>query len=139
MKGLLGISLIIGMKELKYSRQREALLECIKMRHDHPTADTLFHALRVEDPKISLGTVYRNLNLLTELGFIRKISCGDGIERYDYKMGEHYHFVCRECGKVIDVSPKQIVGIEEGVHEEEIGMIENHSLIFYGKCKTCYK
>ena len=61
------------MGELKYSRQREAILEALILRHDHPTADTLYRALREDLPHISLGTVYRNLNLLTELGKIRKI------------------------------------------------------------------
>ena len=71
------------MRELKYSKQREAIVECLKNRCDHPSADLVFQSLRKDNPKISLGTVYRNLNLLTEMGVILKISCGDGIERYD--------------------------------------------------------
>lgn len=130
------------MKDLKYSRQRESILECLKNRHDHPTADVLFQSLRKTDPKISLGTVYRNLNLLIELGKIRKISCGDGSERYDYELGEHYHFICRSCGKIIDIETDDITSIDEQklnqeVLNDEIGVIENHSLMFYGKCKDC--
>ena len=71
------------MKDLKYSRQREAILDNLKSRVDHPTADMLFQSLRKDDPKISLGTVYRNLGLLAELGRINKISAQNGIERYD--------------------------------------------------------
>ena len=56
------------MRELKYSKQREAIVECLKNRCDHPSADLVFQSLRKDNPKISLGTVYRNLNLLTEMG-----------------------------------------------------------------------
>ena len=91
------------MGELKYSRQREALLRELRSRKDHPTADTLYQELRKEYPHISLGTVYRNLALLCELGEIKKIPCGDGSERYDGFVDPHNHFVCSKCGKVIDL------------------------------------
>lgn len=125
------------MKELKYSRQREAVLECLRKRCDHPTADALFQALRKENPKISLGTVYRNLGLLTELGKIKRISCGDGIERYDYITEEHDHFVCRECGKIIDLEESALPDLKENSLNPDIGSVESHSLIFYGCCKQC--
>lgn len=125
------------MKEIKYSRQREAILNCLKERHDHPTADAIYHTIRTTDSKISLGTVYRNLGLLTELGLVRKISCGDGIERYDYKTHEHYHFVCTDCGAVIDVEPDMMAPIQNTVRHPDIGDIKAHSLIYYGTCKSC--
>ena len=71
------------MKTLKYSRQRESIKTCLMNRHDHPTADTLYMSIREEYPNISLGTVYRNLNLLVELGEVRKLSCGEGADRFD--------------------------------------------------------
>ena len=71
------------MKALKYSRQRESIKACLMNRHDHPTADALYASIREEFPNISLGTVYRNLNLLAETGEIRKLTCGDGaVHRY---------------------------------------------------------
>ena len=63
------------MKALKYSRQRESIKACLMNRHDHPTADALYASIREEFPNISLGTVYRNLNLLVETGEIRKLTC----------------------------------------------------------------
>lgn len=66
------------MKTLKYSRQRESIKACLMNRHDHPTADVLYLSIRNEFPNISLGTVYRNLNLLVDLGEIQKLSCGKG-------------------------------------------------------------
>ena len=72
------------MKTLKYSRQRESIKACLMGRKDHPTADALYTSIREQFPNISLGTVYRNLNLLVELGEIRKLSCGDGTDHFDY-------------------------------------------------------
>ena len=91
------------MKTLKYSRQRESIKACLMNRKDHPTADALYTSIREEFPNISLGTVYRNLNLLVELGEIQKFSCVDGTDHFDYITSPHYHFVCRHCGKIIDI------------------------------------
>lgn len=66
------------MAVLKYSRQREVIKEYLMSTKEHPTADTVYMHIREQSPNISLGTVYRNLNLLTELGEIKKITCGDG-------------------------------------------------------------
>ncbi|WP_298037479.1 transcriptional repressor [uncultured Campylobacter sp.] len=124
------------MRELKYSKQREAIVECLKNRCDHPSADLVFQSLRKDNPKISLGTVYRNLNLLTEMGVILKISCGDGIERYDYNTHEHYHFVCKNCGNVADLEPKES-WVDNTLVDESVGVADSHSLIFYGICTEC--
>ena len=75
------------MKQLKYSRQRESIKACLMARHDHPTADAIYASIREEFPNISLGTVYRNLNLLVELGEIRKLRCGDGADHFDQPAG----------------------------------------------------
>ena len=127
------------MKDLKYSRQREAILDNLKSRVDHPTADMLFQSLRKDDPKISLGTVYRNLGLLAELGRINKISGQNGIERYDYNTTEHYHFSCKACSKLIDFPADIVKDLNDKAMHSDIGMVENHSLIFYGYCKECYQ
>ena len=126
------------MGELKYSRQREALLRELRSRKDHPTADTLYQELRKEYPRISLGTVYRNLALLCELGEIKKIPCGDGSERYDGFVDPHNHFVCSECGKVIDLT-EQTPECETKVKNKDIGCVNSYSLIYYGLCKECLK
>ena len=125
------------MGELKYSRQREAILEALILRHDHPTADTLYRALREDLPHISLGTVYRNLNLLTELGKIRKIRSDSGIEHYDAETHEHYHLVCRSCGKVLDLPMEAIRDLDRLAEQGGVGTVEGHALVFYGRCAEC--
>ena len=68
---------------MKNSRQRNAILECVMRHHDHPTADIIYQELRESFPNISLGTVYRNLSLLTSLGKIMKITCENHADRFD--------------------------------------------------------
>lgn len=88
---------------IKYSRQRESIKKFLATRRDHPTAKTIYENIRNVFPNISLGTVYRNLTLLVEIGEIQKISTGTGPDRFDYNPMPHYHFVCLGCGEVSDL------------------------------------
>ena len=72
-------------------------------RKDHPTADVVYHSLRADFPNISLGTVYRNLTLLADLGEIARLRLGDGVDHFDADTSRHYHFICSECGSVLDL------------------------------------
>lgn len=127
------------MKTLKYSRQRESIKNSLMSRHDHPTADTLYMSIREEFPNISLGTVYRNLNLLVELGEIRKLSCGEGADRFDADTNPHYHFVCSHCGEVIDLPMETLEAMNEAAQTYCHGQIESHITYFYGTCEHCLK
>lgn len=127
------------MKALKYSRQRESIKNCLMNRHDHPTADTLYLNIREEFPSISLGTVYRNLNLLVELGEVRKLSCGEGADRFDADTTPHYHFICRDCGEVYDLPMKTVDTINKAAQGYCDGRIDNHITYFYGTCNKCLK
>lgn len=88
---------------LKYSRQRESIKNFLVTRYDHPTAETVYMEIRKEFPNISLGTVYRNLSLLSEIGEIQKISSENGPDRFDGNPAPHYHFFCTECNSVLDL------------------------------------
>lgn len=125
------------MKTLKYSRQRESIKESLMSRHDHPTADTLYASIREEYPNISLGTVYRNLNLLVELGEIRKLTCGDGKDHFDADTSPHYHFVCRTCGSVLDLPMDPCSELNQQAQACTDGRIESHAVYFYGECGDC--
>jgi Fur family peroxide stress response transcriptional regulator len=87
----------------RYSRQREHILKIVQNTDSHPTADWVYEQARAVIPNISLGTVYRNLNLLVEEGLIQRVLLGDGIVRYDGKLGPHHHFICTKTGKIYDV------------------------------------
>ena len=124
------------MTTLKHSRQRESIKSYLSGRKDHPTADMVYTSLREEFPNISLGTVYRNLSLLVELGEIKKLTT-DGADRYDAMTKPHSHFICRKCGCVLDV----MVPIEnpiETVNEQwDLGEADECRIEFRGICSRC--
>ena len=125
------------MPALKYSRQREAIKSFIMTRKDHPTADVVYHSLRADFPNISLGTVYRNLSLLEEIGEIIKISTGVGPDHYDYNTAPHYHFICRGCGLVMDIDLDFADELMTQVQESTDLAIESCSVSFTGLCPDC--
>lgn len=127
------------MAKLKYSRQRESIKDFLSMRTDHPTADIIYTELRETYPNISLGTVYRNLSLLEELGEIARISTGDGPDRYDGHNEPHYHFICTECHSVEDLEMKNMDHINAIAGQNFNGEIHGHITHFYGKCENCTK
>lgn len=127
------------MGTLKYSRQRASIKEYLMSTADHPTADTVYLHVRKEFPRISLGTVYRNLNLLADMGEAVKITTPHGGDRFDGCTDPHYHVVCTSCGKVFDLKL-------DSTYMEEInqladkyfhGNIDSHTTLFYGTCQEC--
>lgn len=124
---------------LKYSRQRESIKNFLMARCDHPTAETVYQSLRREYPNISLGTVYRNLALLSELGEIQTVSTGVGPDRFDGNAKPHYHFICKGCGAVLDLKLKSLDHINLLAQHEFSGEIEDHNVFFYGRCEECVK
>lgn len=125
------------MAGIKYSKQREAILTYLRSTKDHPTAETVYTKLRVTNPKLSLGTVYRNLNLLAESGEILRLNCGDGTDHFDATVEPHYHFICKECGRVLDLDMPSIEFINDQAAENFAGEIQGHQVYFYGLCKKC--
>ncbi len=122
----------------KYSRQREAIMDFLMTRRDHPTADIVYQNVKSAFPHISLGTVYRNLNLLADLGRIARIRVGDGVDRFDYNTTLHCHFVCRKCGRVMDLHT-DVPSMANGMEGRSIdgNLIEGHVTYFYGSCSRC--
>ena len=122
---------------MKYSRQRELILETVMENPVHPTADTVYAMVREQEPNISLGTVYRNLSLLTSLGEIQKISTGIGPDRFDGNSAPHYHFICKDCGCVMDLKTINLDHINILAAQDFAGEIEGHYAHFYGRCPDC--
>lgn len=124
---------------LKYSRQREAIKEFLMATKEHPTADTVYLNVRKEFPNISLGTVYRNLTLLADMGDIVRLHLGDGTDHFDACTEPHYHFVCTECGSVTDLQVDTLDTINELAGAGFDGHIHGHVTYFYGTCGNCHK
>ena len=127
------------MTKLKYSRQRESIKEFLAGRHDHPTADAIYMNIREQYPNISLGTVYRNLSLLSELGEILKIDNGSGEAHFDYNTEPHTHFVCSHCHSVIDMDVPQDNAAIAAAQEHFPGRIDGQVIYFTGVCDDCLK
>ena len=124
---------------LKYSRQREAIRTFLCSRKDHPTAEVVYDNLRKDFPHISLGTVYRNLSLLVELGEAIKFPGLDGYDHFDGNPMPHYHFICNDCHAVIDLEFPNMEDLNTTAGKAFDGVITGHSAYFYGKCKNCNK
>lgn len=118
------------------TRQRRLTYEAVMKRWDHPTAEQIYQDVRSIDKNISKGTVYRNLNLLAESKEITLVKV-PGENRFDRTLTNHYHILCKCCGKVVD-APIDYISFNESKVEEETGFkIDKHSIIFEGLCEDC--
>lgn len=124
---------------VRFSRQRECILNVLKGTDTHPTASWVYERVKNEISNISLGTVYRNLARLSEDGVILRISGDDGVERYDARVKPHYHMLCRLCGGVSDVFIGYADELDRSAEELCGCKIDEHKLMFYGVCNKCCK
>ena len=128
------------MPAIKYSRQREAIQRFLMTRRDHPTADVVYSAVKREFPNISLGTVYRNLTLLADRGEIARLRIGDGVDHFDPDTSVHCHFVCTQCGRVLDLHlEKEMADSLTGLAGTAIdgNRIDGGTAYCYGVCSRC--
>ena len=105
---------MLSEKRIRMTPQRQMILEVMKRAHNHPTASDVYESVRSVSPRISLGTVYRNLELLSQCGLIRKIEGMGTQKRFDWKLEQHHHVQCVQCGRIDDVS------VELGSHVEDV-------------------
>ncbi|MBN1495733.1 MAG: transcriptional repressor [Spirochaetes bacterium] len=121
------------------SKQRERIYDFIRSRMDHPTAHHVYEVLKKEMPSLSLGNVYRNINILVEDGLLTRREFGDGNEHYDAIPGLHYHFICDTCKSVIDF-PMPLQGlITKKARNMSKHSISGHTIQFFGTCEKCRK
>lgn len=125
------------MATTKRSKQRDAIINFLRTRKDHPTADEVYVNLRQEIPNISLGTVYRNLSLLAAQGEILRLSCDGRVDRFDGFTHPHYHFMCMDCGDVSDVELDMTELLTKSAASHTDGLITEHTVLFKGYCHRC--
>lgn len=122
---------------VKFSRQREAIKRYLQSTSSHPTAELIYENVKKEYPNISLGTVYRNLNLLVEQGEILKLSCDDDKDHFDANTAPHHHFYCRCCRKVSDL-PLPVFSPEQLLQSCDFqGSVDFCVTYFMGTCPSC--
>lgn len=120
---------------MKYSRQRELVREAVEKSSIHPTADEVYQEVRKREPTISLATVYRNLNQLSENHLIRRVVVPGDSDHFDHTLKEHEHMICTQCGCVVDIWPKS--SLWEYFSGMEEAQITGYDLTLYGICKDC--
>jgi Fe2+ or Zn2+ uptake regulation protein len=126
-------------RNLRMTRQRQVILEELRKVCSHPSADEIYAMVRKRLPRISLGTVYRNLEILSELGEIQKLESAGTLKRFDGNPHAHYHVRCMECNRVEDTPVTPISSLEEIIRDHTDFKIMGHNMEFVGLCPDCEK
>ncbi len=124
------------MQKVNNTIQRRVILEELRRLKSHPTADELFRLVRIRLPKISLGTVYRNLALLEEHGLIRSLTVGR-LTRFDGELSVHSHLCCESCGAVEDFLPDFSAEAEAALASVLRGRVRGYRIEYTGFCRSC--
>jgi len=124
-------------KTMRYSRQRERIYQYLTETEEHPTAEMIYRDLREEMPELSLGTVYRNLKLLEELGKIQRVTSLNSNERYDAICEEHVHFLCQKCGALRDLPKIDTEEFRSRISLDEGYRVSKLDMMITGQCPRC--
>ncbi len=127
----------------RMTKQRLVILKEVKECGSHPTADEIYERVRKKIPRISLGTVYRNLEILASEGMIGRLEPEHPQMRFDWKTKEHYHISCMKCGAIedADIAPSDdpLEHLESALGNLTKYGIFGHRLEFVGLCRRCRK
>lgn len=119
------------------THQRELVLRAARELANHPTPEEMYLHVRAQCPTISKGTVYRNIGVLYDEGLLRKIEIPNAPYRVDYRLENHYHILCRECGRVFDVELEAPEDLCRRAAAQQGFLIESHDILFRGLCPGC--
>ena len=126
------------METQKQFRKRNAILSYLRATTEHPSAEMVLLGVKKDCPDLSLATVYRNLALFKKQGIVASLGTVKGIERFDGNVEPHVHFICSECGKVLDLPEVETpAALCRAVENGTGGQVEVCHLSFTGKCKDC--
>ena len=126
---------------MRTTKQQKLILKIINESFSHPTAYDIYIECRKNIPNISLGTVYRNLNLLADQKRILRLDVGDGAVHFDARLEPHYHMVCDECGSIQDLFLDEtlISPLIDKVQQVCDDQITSAEILFHGTCRHCLK
>jgi Fe2+ or Zn2+ uptake regulation protein len=117
--------------------QRAAVYEYLSDVDHHPTAEDVFLAVKPRLPRISLATVYKNLEALVECGLVSKLTYGDAAARYDIRTDHHYHTHCLECGKIWDLDAREGSELLARIKPQAGFQVKDYRLELLGHCREC--
>lgn len=124
----------------KQFRKRNAILACLRQTKEHPSAEWVYSQLKPQIADLSLGTVYRNLARFKEQGLIASLGTVDGVERFDSNTAPHVHYICRQCGSVLDLQNLHIPEeLNRAAAADAGGEVTGCQLTFTGRCSQCIR
>lgn len=131
---------ILRQNGYRLTPQRHAVLKAIANSHDHLTPAEIYGRVRQENPAIGQATVYRVINLLSELKLICRVNLRGDSQSYLMRRpaGHHHHLVCSRCGRAMDFTDCGLSQLEQRLSKETGFDIEGHLLEIYGRCPDCY-
>ena len=140
-----GFKELLKSKGLKITKQRLLVLEALaSCPGRYLTAEEIYETIKTDSPEIGLATVYRTIQLLSELCFIDRINLDDGFVRYEIVDANdsackrhHHHLICRNCGKIISFQDELLDKLEKKITEKTGFMVVDHEVKLYGYCKEC--
>ena len=121
----------------RHTIQRSLVLKAVNKLQCHATADEIYEKIVTEHPNVSRATVYRNLNLLSEMGYIHKIEIPGGSDRFDHLCHDHCHVKCEKCGRVFDVDMEYVIGLEKNIRNDRGFSFTGYDILFRGICPEC--
>lgn len=128
----------LKMSGVRITPQRHAILAYLIDAMNHPTADEIYRALEPDFPSMSVATVYNNLKLFIGAGLVRELTYGDSSSRFDANVTDHYHAICKRCGKIVDFSiPELMESVEKSAAEATGFIVRGHRMEVYGVCQSC--
>jgi Fur family transcriptional regulator, peroxide stress response regulator len=121
----------------RMTSQRLAILDELKKVTSHPSAQEIYVMVQKKMPNVSFGTVYRNLKLLEDLGFLQELNYGKSFSRYDGNPDNHYHILCENCGRMDDIPLDVSKKLDKETSDATGYSVKAHRIEFYGKCPEC--
>ena len=129
---------VLQSKGYRLTPQRIMVVEALHNAQNHISAEEIFEMVRVKYPYANISTIYRTLELLTELGLAAEIGIGDGVTRYHAKENSHHHhLICRVCGKVIDLPEEELAPLKNIIEKKHKFKAEVNHLAIFGLCSRC--
>ena len=128
---------MIKMNIQRNTIQRQIILKALRKFYTHPTVGEVYLEIYKNHPNISKTTVYRNLRQLAKNGVISRVLLADGLDRFDNRTDQHYHFRCKICASIFDIDIHYLAGINDEVEQKYNFQIDEHDVIFRGICSKC--
>lgn len=124
---------------VRMTPQRHAILSYLMNAMSHPTADEIYKSLSPSFPSMSVATIYNNLRLFVEAGLVRELTYGDASSRFDADLSDHYHAICKCCGRIVDFEYPPLLEVERAASQTTGFTVEGHRMEIYGTCEKCVK